>query len=380
MPRRLLPRLNSGESLTNLLQGIIKSVLPFISLMYLSRDGFSFKCSPCPVGALERGKHKKAARPCPSGSGAGSRCRWAGKGHQVAFGSRVDQEVGLAAQCRMQQIVHNSIVAGPPSSRMSLRRAFLCSASFHAFLFLSAGVVSVSAPASVRPDNIIVVDFSVSSNEKPFPPALRVTSAAQWSPPKAARQRPGERHQPVAWRTEADFPPRAAATAQHDSTTDIVLEAKEGLAVPGNGPDNVVSPLVGQTPPGGSGTTGDGHGAQASASETRGSGSDSNTGKPVQAALAVAYGREHFAFIHSAIVQRLSYPPVARRRGWFGTVRISFVVSADGTAHNIRVIESSGFELLDKSSLEAVRQAAPFPKPPAAAEILMPIAYRMNDG
>jgi len=42
------------------------------------------------------------------------------------------------------------------------------------------------------------------------------------------------------------------------------------------------------------------------------------------------------------------------------------------------VVASSGYPLLDRNALDCVRQAAPFPAPPLAAEIELPIAYRFN--
>ncbi|OPY70404.1 MAG: Gram-negative bacterial tonB protein [Syntrophorhabdaceae bacterium PtaU1.Bin034] len=96
--------------------------------------------------------------------------------------------------------------------------------------------------------------------------------------------------------------------------------------------------------------------------------------------IAATYGKECFVFIRNAIMKKLSYPALARRKGWSGTVKVSFVVHEDGTADDIRVARSSGFEILDMSSLDAVRRASPFPKPPAAVHVIMPIAYRLTDG
>lgn len=90
------------------------------------------------------------------------------------------------------------------------------------------------------------------------------------------------------------------------------------------------------------------------------------------------YMKEHFIYIRDLITGRLVYPPQARRMGWSGKVRIAFTIAEDGTAHDIRVVQSSGFPLLDKSALDTVRNTAPFPRPPVRADITVPISFSLQ--
>ncbi len=90
------------------------------------------------------------------------------------------------------------------------------------------------------------------------------------------------------------------------------------------------------------------------------------------------YLNEHFAYIRDTVLKNLSYPSIARRMGWSGKVMLSFFILHDGSVNGIKVIQSSGVELLDKSAVEAVRKAAPFPRPPAEAEVVIPVVYRLN--
>lgn len=90
------------------------------------------------------------------------------------------------------------------------------------------------------------------------------------------------------------------------------------------------------------------------------------------------YIREHFAYIRDIITKNLSYPYMARKMGWEGRVTVSFVVSENGSASDIKIIESSGFDILDKNALETVKKVSPFPKPPVRAEVIIPIVYRLN--
>ena len=89
------------------------------------------------------------------------------------------------------------------------------------------------------------------------------------------------------------------------------------------------------------------------------------------------YLKEHFTYIRDLITNQLVYPPMARKMNWSGKVVVAFVITEEGAVHSIRVIETSGFRILDKSAVETVRSVAPFPKPPQRAEIVVPINFRM---
>lgn len=90
------------------------------------------------------------------------------------------------------------------------------------------------------------------------------------------------------------------------------------------------------------------------------------------------YLKEHFAYIRDLIGKRLSYPAVARRMGWSGRVVVVFTVSEDGKALSVRIKESSGYQILDTCAMDTVRNTAPFPRPPVAAEIVVPVHFRLH--
>jgi protein TonB len=90
------------------------------------------------------------------------------------------------------------------------------------------------------------------------------------------------------------------------------------------------------------------------------------------------YLNDHFAYIRDKILRNVSYPDTARRMGWQGKVLLSFIITADGSVRAFKIIQSSGFTILDKSAMETVRDAAPFPRPPGEAELVIPINYRLE--
>lgn len=90
------------------------------------------------------------------------------------------------------------------------------------------------------------------------------------------------------------------------------------------------------------------------------------------------YLKEHFFFIRDIIIKNLSYPSTARRMGWEGKVLVSFVINNDGFVSDIKIVESSGFGILDKNAVETVKKASPFPRPPVRAELVMPVVYELR--
>jgi len=90
------------------------------------------------------------------------------------------------------------------------------------------------------------------------------------------------------------------------------------------------------------------------------------------------YLAEHFAFIRDKILKHVNYPVSARRRGWQGKVVISFIISSSGSIKEARVTQGSGYTILDQSTLAALKESAPFPRPPLEAQIVLPVVYRLD--
>lgn len=125
----------------------------------------------------------------------------------------------------------------------------------------------------------------------------------------------------------------------------------------------------------GSGTgTGSGTGIGSGAGRDEGSGQSRDSLE----SLKTRYLQEHFAYIRDLIMNNLTYPPMARKVGWQGKVRVSFVIRKDGRVEALKVVESSGHGILDKNVVETIRQVQPFPKPPVRAELVIPVVYMLK--
>ncbi len=85
-----------------------------------------------------------------------------------------------------------------------------------------------------------------------------------------------------------------------------------------------------------------------------------------------------YGYIRETIQRGIAYPPVARRMGWEGKVVVAFVILPDGSVRNVRVLQGSGFAVLDRNAVDAVRTASPYPRPPSEAEIITPVVYRLD--
>jgi len=90
------------------------------------------------------------------------------------------------------------------------------------------------------------------------------------------------------------------------------------------------------------------------------------------------------AALQKALFPHFNYPPLARRRGWQGSVNVGLRVEADGNLTRIRLVKSSGHALLDRA---AIRNITELRSLPGAAQwlgdddmdVILPVLYRLVD-
>jgi len=128
----------------------------------------------------------------------------------------------------------------------------------------------------------------------------------------------------------------------------------------------------------GSGAKTTGSGAPAATGEGAGTKGSGQTTAETRETLQKRYLREHFAYIRDLIGKELRYPRQAVRMGWHGRVTVSFLVLVDGSVSDLRITHGSGVPLLDRNALDTVERAAPFPKPPVSARLVMPVDYLLE--
>jgi protein TonB len=100
---------------------------------------------------------------------------------------------------------------------------------------------------------------------------------------------------------------------------------------------------------------------------------------------AVAKAAEATSELRKLLSANFSYPPLARKRGWEGEVRLGLRLEPDGRVTHIHIVKSSGFAILDKSALNSAQELG---LAPAAArwlrgdwfDLILPVRYQLNDG
>jgi protein TonB len=216
-----------------------------------------------------------------------------------------------------------------------LKKAFWFSLTVHAAVFLAMFVCMRNSPTATK--KTIDMDLSMKKLAEAPPPEPE-------EPPEPVQ--PQEQPKNVLAPKTLGMPKAAAAAPPQGPQT----QADSGVAV--DAPENSgKSPFTGG---GGEGWYGDGDGDGGTLTE---------------------YVKGQFDYIRAIVMQHLKYPAEAQNSGVEGKVVLSFVIMADGTVKDIKVLVSSGYAMLDKNAVDTVKSSAPFPKPPANAELRMPINY-----
>ncbi len=247
---------------------------------------------------------------------------------------------------------------------MEFRGNIIFSIVLHATIF-TAALALAGRELSGRPGErfISVSLFEDHAEEKPPAAgnAARKRTTARTIPPFAAPREPSS---PGAAAADRRFDPAPPAAI----TTDRGQRGDEALSA--NGPPALAA--MNSAPPAG-GIRGVPRGAlQASfIGETSGrAGRQDRTGASAEGTLLKVNA------IRAAIEKAKSYPPFARERGFEGTVTAEFTISAEGHPENIRILQSSGYDILDSAAKRTLLRASPFPPVPGRLEV--PITFRLD--
>ncbi|MFA6143808.1 MAG: TonB family protein [Sulfurimonas sp.] len=84
----------------------------------------------------------------------------------------------------------------------------------------------------------------------------------------------------------------------------------------------------------------------------------------------------HLGEIRGQLLQNFKYPKMAQKLKMQGEVKVSFSLSSEGKVDNIKVSESSGFDILDEDAMALIEKtASTFPKPSKSVRITVPLSY-----
>ncbi len=106
----------------------------------------------------------------------------------------------------------------------------------------------------------------------------------------------------------------------------------------------------------------------------------SNPTNPTQ----LDYGKDNHPIlekIQKAIMEQAkkNYPRQARKMRMQGVVKVEFLWKENQNLAELKIIKSSGYDLLDKSALESIRKASAFfPSYESDLRIVLPISYNLS--
>ena len=80
--------------------------------------------------------------------------------------------------------------------------------------------------------------------------------------------------------------------------------------------------------------------------------------------------------IRRRVQEAVIYPERARELGLEGTARIQFEIGADGLAHEVETVQSSGHRLLDQAAEQGAVAAGRLP--PLYGRIRIPVRFELN--
>jgi protein TonB len=87
---------------------------------------------------------------------------------------------------------------------------------------------------------------------------------------------------------------------------------------------------------------------------------------------------ENFQTITQKVLTRLGYPPLAAKLKIGGVNIIEFMFHPDGSITNLKVIDTSGYNILDEYSLELIQIAYKnYPKPETSTKLRFHVQYRL---
>jgi len=215
--------------------------------------------------------------------------------------------------------------------------------------------ISEEEPVTFQTVSIPRDFFVAAAEEEPVPetkgPTLDNTAAHN----RAESQKPSKMKRP--WRKKPEKPKKSSPQVnvpKFPAAVPVVsVESKSGPTnveivqgdgtIEGRGPDVDLETMIG--------------------AETKGKG----TGIEIEANLEQSFAvllRGYKSTVSGRLRSARTYPRAARRRGMQGTVILDVVVNASGEIIKVKIVRSSGFDILDNAAVKTVHSVGQLPRPP----------------
>lgn len=86
---------------------------------------------------------------------------------------------------------------------------------------------------------------------------------------------------------------------------------------------------------------------------------------------------DSYRAIRTLLERAKSYPLFARKEGMEGTVFVSFTIDKKGLPQDVKIMKSSGYQILDEEVKKMLKKASPFPG--IKGEIKIPITFKLTN-
>lgn len=91
------------------------------------------------------------------------------------------------------------------------------------------------------------------------------------------------------------------------------------------------------------------------------------------------YLDDHLSSIRDLLLKYRKYPSQAARLKQEGVVKVTFRLKQNGEIEDIRILGSSGYDILDSDAMALIQKTAEyFPKPPKTVRITVPLNYALK--
>ncbi|MDM7273899.1 energy transducer TonB [Sulfurihydrogenibium azorense] len=91
------------------------------------------------------------------------------------------------------------------------------------------------------------------------------------------------------------------------------------------------------------------------------------------------YLKELIRYLNQQARERDLYPPLAKRLKIEGQVIVRVTINEDGTIdeNSIKIVDPSGYNVLDKGAIEILKKLQPYKKPPKRITVEIPIVFQI---
>lgn len=237
----------------------------------------------------------------------------------------------------------------------------------HAFIILPLALASFSQTGKIQPQTI-EVDFSIIRDTPGERPVQTVKTRTIVKSPKIVKLNgtPGKTARPV-----MSDNVKAENVPAKDQTTPLPVPA---VVTASDARGEMIVNGIPATYAGSSGSSRllVSHGGTA---DDIGGGSGQGSGG---GGKGLGGGSEDYSYIRDAIMKNIKYPDRARRLGFEGRVMLSFMVLENGTIREVRVIDSSGYRILDESAKDAAAETRIARKMPHRIVVKLPVTYKLQ--